>query len=65
MWYPICYLKQIGADIFGFPDVHSMLIKEKNPSSFRNVDVKDIDLWDVELNFDTLTKELVNNTLDK
>ena len=41
------------------------LIKEENPLSLRNVDAKDLDLWAAEFEVDALTKESLNNPLNK
>ena len=41
------------------------LIKEKNPSSLGNVDVKNIDLWAVNLNLNTLKQDSVDDTVNK
>jgi hypothetical protein len=40
------------------------LIKEENPSSLGNVDVKNIDLWQVSFPIDDLETELRNINLD-
>jgi hypothetical protein len=40
------------------------LIKEKNPSSLGNIDVKNIDLWQVSFPIDNLEMEVANIDID-